>query len=214
MFVRLSDTCFECQENFWKIPDRSDHVISVKRSMVGCVSFLKFKSGFLIRKRMWILWIISKTGYFGYMLRRVSLLRMWIQPAVTRNNLILIHTAAVWQHSSSLRPYLKSGHGLKDWFYPLYRSLRSLQQIEWQKDYPMDFYVNASLGSWTVNNEVSRQATVSRRRKHLQTEKLTSEEKGANVESKDDCGGERGDCCGKCHQENSQKLNKTEKIHQ
>lgn len=89
-----------------------------------------------------------------------------------------------------------------------------LQQIEWQKDYPMDFYANASLGSWTVNNEVNRQATVSRRRKHLQTEKLTSEEKGANVESKDDCSGERGDCCGKCHQENSQKLNKTEKIHQ
>ena len=89
-----------------------------------------------------------------------------------------------------------------------------LQQIEWQRDYPMDFYANASLGSWTVNNEVNRQATVSRRRKHLQTEKLTSEEKGANVESKDDCGGERSDCCGKCHQENSQKLNKTEKIHQ
>ena len=89
-----------------------------------------------------------------------------------------------------------------------------LQQIEWQNDYPMDFYANASLGSWTVNNEVNRQAMVSRRRKHLQTEKLTSEEKGANVESKDDCGGERGDCCGKCHQENSQKLNKTEKIHQ
>ena len=37
----------------------------------------------------------------------------------------------------------------------------------------MDFYANASLGSWTVNNEVNRQATVSRRRKHLQTEKLT-----------------------------------------
>ena len=78
----------------------------------------------------------------------------------------------------------------------------------------MDFYANASLGSWTVNNEVNRQATVSGRRKHLQTEKLTSEEKEANVESKDDCGGERGNCCGKCHQENSQKLNKTEQIHQ
>ncbi|CAH3109112.1 unnamed protein product [Porites lobata] len=108
-----------------------------------------------------------------------------------------------------------------DWGYAFPKPLLSpyeasvvLQQIEWQKDYPMDFYANASLGSWTVNNEVNRQATVSRRRKHLQTEKLTSEEKGANVESKDDCGGEHGDCCGKCHQENSQKLNKTEKIHQ
>ena len=61
-----------------------------------CVSLLKSKSGFLIRKRIyrfftkiekwiidpndpqrgWILWIISKTGYFGYMIRDVSLLRI------------------------------------------------------------------------------------------------------------------------------------------
>ena len=76
---------------------------------LGCVSLLKSKSGFLIRKRIfrfftkiqkwiidpndpqrrWILWIISKTGYFGYMIRNVSLLRIrkeWMQPAVTRNN--------------------------------------------------------------------------------------------------------------------------------
>ena len=73
-----------------------------------CVSLLKSKSGFLIQKRIyrfftkienrivdsndpqrrWILWIISKTGYFGYMIRNVSLLRIrkeWIQPAVNRN---------------------------------------------------------------------------------------------------------------------------------
>ena len=33
----------------------------------------------------WILWIISKTGYFGYMIRSVPLLRIrkeWIQPVV------------------------------------------------------------------------------------------------------------------------------------
>ena len=71
-----------------------------------CVSLLKSKSGFLIRKRIfrfftkiqkriidpndpqrrWILWIISKTGYFGYMIMipSVSLLRIRkerIQPA-------------------------------------------------------------------------------------------------------------------------------------
>ena len=60
------------------------------------ISLIKFKSGFSIRKRIfrfftkiqkritdpndpqrrWILWIISKTGYFGYMIRGVSLLRI------------------------------------------------------------------------------------------------------------------------------------------
>ena len=98
MSVRLRDTCFACEENFWKIPDRSDHVISVKGSMVGRVSLFKFKSGFLIRKRLWILWIISKTGYFGYMIRRVSLLRMLLTDVNTASRTletILIHTAAV-----------------------------------------------------------------------------------------------------------------------
>ena len=40
-------------------------------------------------QRRWILWIISKTGYFGYMIRSVSLLRIrkeWTLPAVTWNN--------------------------------------------------------------------------------------------------------------------------------
>ena len=40
-------------------------------------------------QRRWIPWIISKTGYLGYMIRSVSLLRIrkeWILPAVTRNN--------------------------------------------------------------------------------------------------------------------------------
>ena len=38
----------------------------------------------------WILWIISKTGYFGYMIQSDSLLQIWkewILPAVTRINL-------------------------------------------------------------------------------------------------------------------------------
>ena len=60
----------------------------------------------------WILWIISKTWYFGYMIRGVSLLRIrkgWIQPAVT------------WNNFSSLRPFLNSRHGVNDRFYPFYR---------------------------------------------------------------------------------------------
>ena len=77
-----------------------------------CVSLLKSKSGFLIRKRIfrfftkiqkriidpndpqrrWILWIISKTGYFGYMIMIQAFLYYGSeksecsQPAVTRNN--------------------------------------------------------------------------------------------------------------------------------
>ena len=64
----------------------------------------------------WILWIISKTGYFGYMIRNVSLLRIrkeWIQPAVTPNN---FDTYSSW----SLRPFLNSRHGLNDRCYRFY----------------------------------------------------------------------------------------------
>ena len=76
---------------------------------------------FLFKKRIidpndpqlrWILWIISKTWYFAYMIRGVSLLRIrkeWIQPAVT------------WNNFSSLRPFLNSRHGVNDRFYPFYR---------------------------------------------------------------------------------------------
>jgi hypothetical protein len=32
----------------------------------------------------------------------------------------------------------------------------SLKEIEWQNDYPMDFYSNDSLGNWTVNNTLNR----------------------------------------------------------
>ena len=75
----------------------------------------------------------------------------------------------------------------------------ALDEIEWQGDYPMDFYANASLGPWTVNNEHNRQVTVSRRRKNLNTEKLSSE--NSNMDSKDGCDGQSTKCCGKCHQE-------------
>lgn len=36
-----------------------------------------------------------------------------------------------------------------------YEAMVSLKQIEWQKNYPMDFYSYESLGDWTVNNPVN-----------------------------------------------------------
>jgi len=83
-----------------------------------------------------------------------------------------------------------------------------LEEIEWQRDYPMDFYANVSLGPWTVNNENNRQVSISRRRKNLHTEKLSSENIHSNMHNKDGCGGQSTECCGKCHQENLHKLNK------
>lgn len=80
-----------------------------------------------------------------------------------------------------------------------------LEQIEWQENYPMDFYANTSLGPWTVNNENNRQLPASRRKKNLHTEKLSAGHVPSNVESKDGCDGQSTECCGKCHQENQQK---------
>ena len=81
-----------------------------------------------------------------------------------------------------------------------------LEQIEWQENYPMDFYANASLGPWTVNNERNRQIPVSRRKKNLHTEKLSAENVPSNVEVKEGCDGQTKECCGKCHQEKLLKL--------
>ena len=80
-----------------------------------------------------------------------------------------------------------------------------LEEIEWQGVYPMDFYANASLGPWTVNNEHNKQVSASRRRKNLHTEKLSP-----NADRKDGCDGQSTECCGKCHRENLHKLNKDE----
>lgn len=74
----------------------------------------------------------------------------------------------------------------------------------------MDFYANASLGPWTVNNENNRQVSMSRRRKNLHTEKISSGSFNSNLDSKDGCDGERTECCGKCYQEKLHKINKTE----
>ena len=43
-----------------------------------------------------------------------------------------------------------------------YEAMVSLKQVEWQKEYPMDFYSNDSLGNWTVNNQMNRNVTASR----------------------------------------------------
>lgn len=37
-----------------------------------------------------------------------------------------------------------------------YEAMVSLKQVEWQKEYPMDFYANDSLGNWTVNGGNNR----------------------------------------------------------
>ncbi|XP_071946590.1 2-(3-amino-3-carboxypropyl)histidine synthase subunit 1-like [Antedon mediterranea] len=67
-----------------------------------------------------------------------------------------------------------------DWGYafdkPLltpYEASVALKDIEWQKSYPMDYYSNASLGAWTVNNEVNRPARPTRKVKKTE-EKSTS----------------------------------------
>ena len=89
-----------------------------------------------------------------------------------------------------------------------------LEEIEWQGVYPMDFYANASLGPWTVNNENNRPVSMSRRKKNFHTEKISSGSINSNMESKDGCEGQSTECCGKCHQENLHKLNKIETIEQ
>ena len=75
-----------------------------------------FKNGLLTDPQLrWILWIISKTGYFRYMIRGVSLLRIrkeWIEPAVTWNIFNTYSTAHL----------LNSRHGVKDRFYAFYRN--------------------------------------------------------------------------------------------
>ncbi|RNA25918.1 diphthamide biosynthesis 1 [Brachionus plicatilis] len=37
-----------------------------------------------------------------------------------------------------------------------YEAMVSLKQVLWQPEYPMDFYSNESLGSWTVNNSFNK----------------------------------------------------------
>ena len=41
----------------------------------------------------------------------------------------------------------------------------SLKQIDWQREYPMDFYANDSLGNWTVNDPSNRTVRTKPRQK-------------------------------------------------
>ena len=40
----------------------------------------------------------------------------------------------------------------------IFQASVALKSIEWQENYPMDYYSSNSLGSWTVNNEANRPA--------------------------------------------------------
>ena len=46
-----------------------------------------------------------------------------------------------------------------------YEAMVSLKQVEWQKEYPMDFYANDSLGNWTVNDPTNRPIRATQRQK-------------------------------------------------
>ena len=100
--------------------------------ILGCVFLLKSKTRFLIRKRIfrfftktpkriidpndiidpqrrWIPWIISKLGYFEYMIRSVSLLRIrqeWIQQ--------------LFDNTTHLHGHLSTRAMVNDLFYPFY----------------------------------------------------------------------------------------------
>ena len=48
----------------------------------------------------------------------------------------------------------------------------ALNSIEWQAEYPMDFYANNSLGPWTVNHESNRPQRVNKN-KQKRTQNVT-----------------------------------------
>ena len=72
-------------------------------------------------QRRWILWIISKTRYFGYMIRRVSLLRIRKECGNSKP-FKYIHVHQLFDRTHlSLRSFLNRSHGLNDGSYPFYR---------------------------------------------------------------------------------------------
>jgi len=81
----------------------------------------------------------------------------------------------------------------------------ALESIEWRTEaYPMDFYANDSLGSWTVNNEANRpkRAPPSGRRRRggkiavAKDDLLGAGSVGEAVS--DSCGTVKDGCCGAC----------------
>lgn len=80
----------------------------------------------------------------------------------------------------------------------------ALQAIQWQKDYPMDFYSYNSLGPWTVNNQVNRPAAATRRR--AKANKVSKNDvKSQSIE--EGCGS-GNTCCGKCNKEDTDNIDK------
>jgi len=85
----------------------------------------------------------------------------------------------------------------------------ALETVQWRTEaYPMDFYANDSLGSWTVNNEANRPKRVppaGRRRREVKTassavvkdETLTIKESDSDS-AKKSCESGAETCCGGC----------------
>lgn len=77
-----------------------------------------------------------------------------------------------------------------------------LNLLEWQQDYPMDFYANDSLGPWTPNNEANRPPRPSRGNRRGAPKVSVKEEKDP---VKQTAGEESSDClkCTNCECGNS-----------
>jgi hypothetical protein len=41
-----------------------------------------------------------------------------------------------------------------------YEAMVGLKEVQWQSNYPMDFYAYESLGNWTVNNKINRSTPI------------------------------------------------------
>ena len=106
-----------------------------------CISLIKSKSGFLIRKGIFRFFtniqnglLMHNKGEFFKSYPKPDTLDTWSEAFLYYTRIrkkeychrlletILIHTSAVWLHCSSLRPFFNPRHGLNDQFYPLYRS--------------------------------------------------------------------------------------------
>ncbi len=92
-----------------------------------------------------------------------------------------------------------------DWGYAFSKPLLSpyeasvvLQSIEWQESYPMDFYANASLGTWTPNNEANRPARPVRRTKANATQPAGASDLKTGPKTTIEVEREPKESCGKC----------------
>lgn len=72
----------------------------------------------------------------------------------------------------------------------------ALESVSWQETYPMDFYANDSLGSWTVNNVANRPVRTRPLRKIRAKIVISGDQPPEKVCSDDKI------CCGKCDETN------------